>query len=116
MKSKLILGNDTRSGLDAFLTENVRRFHTHIIGGTGKGKSKLLELMMRYDLKHRNGFILIDPHGDLYKNMVDFCTRHRYQDRIILIDPNDTDWSVGINYLEAIKDMSPPVLAELVMR
>jgi len=112
----LILGNDILSGKEAFLTDDIRRFHTHIIGGTGKGKSKLLETMMRYDLKNKNGFILIDPHGDLYKSMLDFATRNRYQDRIIIIDPNDTNWSVGLNYLEVIGSMSPAVLAETVMR
>lgn len=112
----LILGNDILSGKDAFLTDDIRRFHTHIIGGTGKGKSKLLETMMRHDLKNKNGFILIDPHGDLYKSMLDFATLNRYQDRIIIIDPNDTNWSVGLNYLEVIGSMSPAVLAETVMR
>lgn len=114
--NNLIIGNDILSGKDAFLTDDIRRFHTHIIGGTGKGKSKLLETMMRHDLKNKNGFILIDPHGDLYKSVLDFATRNRYQDRIILIDPNDTDWSVGLNYLEILGGMSPAVLAETVMR
>ena len=39
--------------------------HMHIIGTTGKGKSKLLEHMIYQDIVKGRGIALIDPHGDL---------------------------------------------------
>jgi len=37
----------------------------HIIGTTGKGKSKLLEHMIYQDAIFGRGVALIDPHGNL---------------------------------------------------
>lgn len=39
--------------------------HMHIIGTTGKGKSKLLEHMIYQDAIFGRGVALIDPHGNL---------------------------------------------------
>ncbi len=41
------------------------RQHSLVLGGTGTGKSSLLETMARTLLGLRRGFVLIDPHGDL---------------------------------------------------
>ncbi|HET8797632.1 MAG TPA: DUF87 domain-containing protein [Thermoanaerobaculia bacterium] len=40
--------------------------HTLVLGATGSGKSSLLEHLVRYHLRERRGFALIDLHGDLY--------------------------------------------------
>jgi len=63
--------------------------HTHIIGSTGTGKSKLLELMIRRDCQQGNGLCLIDPHGSLYHHLVGFLA-HEHPDlaqRVVLFDP-----------------------------
>jgi len=39
--------------------------HMHVIGTTGKGKSKLLEHMIYQDAIFSRGVALIDPHGNL---------------------------------------------------
>lgn len=39
--------------------------HMAIYGGTGKGKSKLLELIIRQLFDRKSGACIIDPHGDL---------------------------------------------------
>ena len=41
------------------------RMHSLVLGGTGTGKSSLLEAMARTLLRLGRGFVLIDPHGDL---------------------------------------------------
>src|SRR3989344_4926566 len=38
-----------------------RRRHMYVIGKSGVGKSKLLELMMRQDIHYGHGLCLIDP-------------------------------------------------------
>jgi len=43
--------------------------HIYILGQTGTGKSTLLGNLMRQDLRQGHGFCLIDPHGDLAKQI-----------------------------------------------
>ena len=46
----------SKSGNRVFLKDVARKEHCHIIGGTGTGKSKLLENMIRQDIKTAKGF------------------------------------------------------------
>jgi len=43
--------------------------HIYVLGQTGTGKSTLLGNLMCQDLRHGHGFCLIDPHGDLAKQI-----------------------------------------------
>lgn len=43
--------------------------HIYILGQTGTGKSTLLGNLMRQDLRQGHGFCLIDPHGDLARQI-----------------------------------------------
>ena len=49
-----------------------RRRHLYIIGKSGVGKSKMLELLIRQDIAYGHGVCLIDPHGDLIDNILDY--------------------------------------------
>ncbi len=51
-----------RNGID-------RRSHIYILGKTGTGKSSLLEIFAAEDIRRGRGFMLVDPHGDLYENV-----------------------------------------------
>lgn len=44
--------------------------HMAVYGGTGKGKSKLLELIIRQIIEQRSGVCVIDPHGDLVEDLM----------------------------------------------
>lgn len=46
--------------------------HMHIIGTTGKGKSKLLEHMIYQDAIFSRGMALIDPHGNLADDVLSY--------------------------------------------
>ena len=81
-----------------FLTPENRETHMHIIGSTGTGKSKLIEWMMREDIKKGHGLCLIDPHGTLYENIIKWGAYHDIRDRdIILINPSRGDHVIGFN-------------------
>ncbi len=84
-----------------FLEEKDRTTHMHVIGASGRGKSKFLEYMIRSDIKKGNGVCLIDPHGYLYDDIVKWCASRRYlEDRnIILLDPGSDEWTFGFNPL-----------------
>ena len=48
----------------------------HVIGGSGTGKSKFLEWMIRQDLRDGRGLCLIDWHGTLYNDVLRCCAYH----------------------------------------
>lgn len=76
-----------------------RSRHAYIVGATGTGKSTLLFNMMRQDIENGQGVCLIDPHGDLYNQVLDSIPKNR-ADEVVLINPCDFEHSVGINFLE----------------
>ncbi len=78
-----------------------RRRHIYVVGKSGVGKSKFLELLVRQDIVYGHGLCFIDPHGDVIENILDFIPEDRMED-VILIDPSDTQWPVSFNPLERV--------------
>ncbi len=78
-----------------------RRRHLYILGKSGVGKSKLLELLVRQDIAYGYGVCLIDPHGDVIEEILKFVPEERIND-VILIDPSDTEWPVSFNPLQKV--------------
>jgi len=46
--------------------------------------------MIRQDLALGNGIAVIDPHGELVKDVIPFIPRSRADD-VIIFDPSDTE-------------------------
>ncbi len=75
-----------------------RRRHLYIVGKSGVGKSKLLELLIRQDIAYKYGMCLIDPHGDVIETVLDFVPKERIED-VVIIDPGDVEYPVSFNPL-----------------
>jgi type IV secretory pathway TraG/TraD family ATPase VirD4 len=75
-----------------------RRRHVYIVGKSGVGKSKLLELLIRQDVAYGHGLCLIDPNGDISEATLDFIPEDRIRD-VIIVDPTDTEFPVSFNPL-----------------
>ena len=75
-----------------------RRRHLYIVGKSGVGKSKLLELLIRQDIAYGHGLCLIDPHGDVIEATLDFIPEKRIED-VVIIDPSDKDYPASFNPL-----------------
>uniref|UniRef100_A0A7C3WWS5 DUF87 domain-containing protein n=1 Tax=Dictyoglomus turgidum TaxID=513050 RepID=A0A7C3WWS5_9BACT len=80
-------------------TRDDRSKHCYILGATGTGKSTLLFNMIRQDIVNKEGVCVIDPHGDLYQQVLESIPRERTDD-VVIINPCDFENAVGINFLE----------------
>lgn len=80
-----------------------RKRHMYIIGKSGVGKSKSLELLIRSDIYFGHGVCVIDPHGDLVDAIIDAIPEHRIEDTIV-IDPSDSQYPISFNPLANIKN------------
>ena len=78
-----------------------RRRHMYIIGKSGVGKTKFLELLLRQDISYGRGICLMDLHGDIINNILDFIPEERIQD-VIIIDPSDINWPASFNPLQNV--------------
>lgn len=56
-----------------YLADSDLSVHSCVLGQSGSGKSKFLELLMRYLTVSRKGFALIDPHGDLSEDLLAYA-------------------------------------------
>src|SRR2546425_3215995 len=74
-----------------------RKTHMHVIGSSGSGKSRFLEWMIRGDLRNRQGFCLIDPHGELYNDVLRYCAHHVLDREIVLLNPSQSSSVIGFN-------------------
>jgi hypothetical protein len=75
-----------------------RRRHMYIIGKSGVGKSKIQELMIRQDIAYGQGVCVIDPHGELIDDILNFIPEERVED-VCVIDPGDVDYPSSFNPL-----------------
>lgn len=97
----IVLGRLNNRALvkDVRFTKADRSRHCYIIGATGTGKSTLLFNMLKQDIANGEGVALIDPHGDLYQEVLNSIPRKRIND-VVLVNPCDFEYAVGINLLE----------------
>ena len=89
---------------------NDRRHHIYIIGKTGTGKSTLLKNMVIQDLRLNHGVALIDPHGDLVEDLLNFIPKNRTNE-VVYFNPADKENPVAINILEAKGDEEKQLVA-----
>lgn len=74
--------------------------HFYVIGQTGTWKSSILQVMARQDLQNGKWIAVIDPHGDLAKDLIPFIPRERADD-VIIFNPADYERPMWLNLLEA---------------
>lgn len=73
--------------------------HIWTVGKTGTGKSTMIANMAIDDFKKGRGVAVIDPHGDLCDDLLDYIPKSRINDTIYF-NPADRDYSIVINPLE----------------
>ena len=106
------IGLNVHQGVESEITlsDEQRVRHMHLIGATGTGKSTLLHSLMMQDTLLGNGFMCLDPHGDLIDMLLDTIPEGRIED-VVLIDPSDTEHPIGFNILSAHSELEKELLA-----
>jgi len=87
------------------------RHHLHLLGPTGTGKSTAMLNLAAQDIAAGRGVGVLDPKGDLVRELLARIPRERMDD-VILIGPDDDDLVVGINPLECGPSDDPDLVAE----
>ena len=80
-----------------------RRRHLYVLGKSGVGKSKMLELLIKSDIENGHGVGILDPHGDLVDNVLRMVPEERIKD-VILFDPSDLNFPPAFNPLEHVDE------------
>lgn len=108
----LVLGKNIHQGKETEVTLSVdqRRRHTYIIGATGTGKSTLLLNMICQDIQQGRGIAVLDPHGDLIERILPYVPETRFDD-VVLLDPSDSEYPVGLNILTAYSEQDKTLLS-----
>ena len=75
-----------------------RRQHLYVIGKTGTGKSTLLRNLILQDMYGDCGVGVIDPHGDLARDLLDHVPPWR-TNHVLYFDPADLQHPIGLNLL-----------------
>ncbi len=78
-----------------------REKHIHILGKSGSGKSKLIELFAKSDIEHGHGLAIIDCHGDLVTETLRFVPESRVDD-VVILDVSDIHYPPSFNVFEGV--------------
>lgn len=101
MIDDIFLGSTIGGHEEVYLPAEVRETHMHVLGVSRRGKSKFLEHLIRQDILNGNGLCLIDPHGFLYDEIVQWCAVWGIDQtrKIALLNPSEEGWTFGFNPL-----------------
>lgn len=105
-----------------------RHEHTHILAGSGHGKTQVLLQLIYKDIlalkKGYGGFCVIDSQGDLIKTIrwlkeLSPMVKNSLSKRVVIVDPEDVENPVALNMfdvkLERLNQIRDPATRETVM-
>lgn len=99
------------SAVDVRLSLAQSRHHLHLLGPTGTGKSTLLLNLAAQDVTAGRGCAVLDPKGDLIRDLLERIPRSRLGD-VVYLGPDEGARAVGINPLALGLDEDPNLAAE----
>lgn len=106
-QDELVLGRIGRFSFAPrfFISQKVRRFHSYVVGLTGRGKSKFLQNCIVQDVLAGRGCAVVDPHGDLAKDVLRSLTSQGFFSnpasfqQLIYVAPRRRDHIIPFNVL-----------------
>lgn len=87
------------------IPKEARFEHCHVIGGTGHGKTQLLQTLALADFDDPTNaaVVVIDSQGDMIKKLSRLA-RFGDNDRLVIVDPSDTDFPLALNVFDIQKE------------
>jgi len=82
-----------------YMKRDDRTRHHYIVGKSGTGKSVYISALARQDIWNGDGVCVIDPHGDLVEEILEYIPKHRAKD-IIYFDAGNEERPMGLNLFE----------------
>jgi Helicase HerA, central domain len=109
----IIIGSNQHHGLETAigLTMAERERHVYIIGGTGNGKTTMLQYAIVQDMLNNKGIAVVDPHGDMAETILQYVPPERVKD-VIYFNPDDLMYPIGLNLLE----LTPGLTGKALLR
>lgn len=100
-KLDVVIGQNEHHGISTYvgLTEAERERHEYIIGGTGNGKSTILQYQIVQDMRSGKSLAVVDPHGDMAETLLTYVPPERIKD-VVYFNPDDLAYPIGLNLLE----------------
>lgn len=100
-KFDVVIGQNSHHGevTPIGLTATERERHVFIIGGTGNGKTTMLQYALVQDIQKGKGVAVVDPHGDMAETLLHYIPEERIND-VIYFNPDDLAHPIGMNLLE----------------
>ena len=102
--SGIEVGHNTTTGNALYVEPKQLATHMHVLGSTGVGKSFFLEAVIKQLIHTGRGLCLIDPNGDLYDRIIDYCAYLNQQEpqrhlerRVIPFDIAESKYILGFN-------------------
>jgi hypothetical protein len=102
--SGIRIGRTIDTQFPVHITPRQLSTHMHVLGSTGLGKSYFLEGIIKSLIMQGHGVCVIDPHGDLYHRVLDFCTHldqvqpeRKLSKRVIPFDVGESKQIIGFN-------------------
>lgn len=89
------------------IPRDLRFEHMHILGGTGHGKTQLLQYLLMDDLhaalSEKRSIVVLDPDGTLIHTIseTDYFAWGLLGERAVFIDPSESERPVGLNLFDA---------------
>lgn len=103
----IFLGKNVNTDKRVHLPIDALKTHMHVVGATNVGKSYFLEGIIKSLILEGRGVCLIDPHGDLYHRVLDFCTYLNVErpdlalsNRVIPVDIAERQHVLGFNPIQ----------------
>jgi hypothetical protein len=94
-----VLGTDIQTGQAVTLSLKERYQGLYAPGSTGTGKTTFDHSMIHSDIKQGLGLCLIEPHGDLTRQVIAAMPEERLKD-VIYLDITDSQSAFGLNFFE----------------
>ncbi|PID34873.1 MAG: hypothetical protein CR971_00950 [candidate division SR1 bacterium] len=100
-KNAVLLGTNIyrNNYAPVYMKREDRTRHHYCVGKSGTGKSVYLQTLARQDIWNGDGCCVIDPHGDLVEDILEYIPKERAKD-VIFFDAGNEERPMGLNLFE----------------